>query len=324
MARFFVGFLLIQALLFGAELTPWAQTYFVVPWTHTLASLSADIVRFFDPRVAVWLPPAFFVWYLAGPLLAWPIALLTTAVAKIGFADIVQAVEQQGHLVVIVSTLKPTLSTTQSMASGVLSIELNVLLYSFGFPMLVALTLAAGQPRALRTLLLGYAVLAPFVTWGLIAEFLKHIVFDAGPGGRLADRLQVGAARGDRFRVPVRRADPADGCSSGVLGADPPALPRGPRCARACCESVALAAHHVTGPLESRDGGGLLRGGDQHEVRAERRQREHRHARCGERRSDAGEDAGLIERQGPVELERSPAAASSYPRGHLDLRADDR
>ena len=48
--------------------------------------------------------------------------------------------------------------------------------------MLVALTLAAGQPHALRTLLLGYAVLAPFVTWGLIAEFLKHIVFDAGPG----------------------------------------------------------------------------------------------------------------------------------------------
>ena len=51
MARFFVGFLLIQALLFGAELTPWAQTYFVVPWTNTLAALSADIVRLFDPQV---------------------------------------------------------------------------------------------------------------------------------------------------------------------------------------------------------------------------------------------------------------------------------
>ncbi|HSS71853.1 MAG TPA: exosortase H-associated membrane protein [Casimicrobiaceae bacterium] len=142
---------------------------------------AASIGRFVL-RVAVWLPPAFLVWYLAGPLLAWPIALLTAAVAKFGFADLVQAVEQQGHLVVIVSTLKPTLSTTQSMASGVLSIELNVLLYSFGFPMLVALTLAAGQPHALRTLLFGYAVLLPFVTWGLIAEFLKHIVFDAGPG----------------------------------------------------------------------------------------------------------------------------------------------
>jgi hypothetical protein len=141
---------------------------------------AASIGRFVL-RVAAWLPPAFLVWYLAGPLMAWPITLLTTIVAKIGFADIVQAVEQQGHLVVIVSTLKPALSTTQSVASGVVSIELNALLYSFGFPMLVALTLAAGQPRALRTLLLGYAVLAPFVTWGLVAEFLKHIVFDAGP-----------------------------------------------------------------------------------------------------------------------------------------------
>src|SRR5215468_7607523 len=132
-------------------------------------------------RVAAWLPPAFLVWYLAGALLVWPVALLTTVVAKIGFSDVVQAVEQQGHLITIVSTLKPTLSSTQSSASGVLTVELNALLYSFGFPMLVALTLAAGQPHALRTLLLGYAVLAPFVTWGLVAEFLKHIVFDTGP-----------------------------------------------------------------------------------------------------------------------------------------------
>jgi exosortase H (IPTLxxWG-CTERM-specific) len=51
MVRFFVGFLVLQALLFGAELTPWAQTYFVVPWTNTLAALSADIVRVFDPSV---------------------------------------------------------------------------------------------------------------------------------------------------------------------------------------------------------------------------------------------------------------------------------
>lgn len=132
-------------------------------------------------RVAAWLPLAFVVWYLAGPIFAWPIALLTSIVAKVGFADLVHSVEQQGHLITIVSTLKPTLATTQSLASGVLSIELNTLLYSFGFPMLAALTLAAKQPHLLRTLAVGYAVLAPFVTWGLIAEFLKRLVFDAGP-----------------------------------------------------------------------------------------------------------------------------------------------
>jgi exosortase H (IPTLxxWG-CTERM-specific) len=50
--RFFVLFVLLQAVLFGAELTPWAQQYFVVPWTDTLASLSAWLVTVFDPNVA--------------------------------------------------------------------------------------------------------------------------------------------------------------------------------------------------------------------------------------------------------------------------------
>jgi hypothetical protein len=131
--------------------------------------------------VAAWLPAAFVVWYLAGPIFAWPIALLTSIATKVCLADLVHGVEQQGHLITIVSTLKPTLATTQGAASGLVSIELNTLLYSFGFPMLAALTLAARQPRIVRTLGVGYVVLAPFVTWGLIAEFLKRIVFDAGP-----------------------------------------------------------------------------------------------------------------------------------------------
>jgi exosortase H (IPTLxxWG-CTERM-specific) len=49
--RFFIQFLLLQGVLFGAELTPWAQEYFVVPWTNTLAAVSARLVTFFDPNV---------------------------------------------------------------------------------------------------------------------------------------------------------------------------------------------------------------------------------------------------------------------------------
>jgi exosortase H (IPTLxxWG-CTERM-specific) len=51
MVRFFLAFLLVQAVLFGAELTPWAQRWFVTPWTDSLAAISADIVKVFDPRV---------------------------------------------------------------------------------------------------------------------------------------------------------------------------------------------------------------------------------------------------------------------------------
>ena len=51
MVRFFVWFLVLQASLFGLELTHWAQQWFVIPWTNTLASIAAGIVTQFDPHV---------------------------------------------------------------------------------------------------------------------------------------------------------------------------------------------------------------------------------------------------------------------------------
>ena len=51
MIRFFVLFVVVLAVLFGLELTPWAQEWFVVPWTNTLATISTSIVTMFDPNV---------------------------------------------------------------------------------------------------------------------------------------------------------------------------------------------------------------------------------------------------------------------------------
>ncbi len=51
MIRFFVLFLVLLALLFALELTPWAQAWFVVPWTNALAMISTSVVTLFDPNV---------------------------------------------------------------------------------------------------------------------------------------------------------------------------------------------------------------------------------------------------------------------------------
>ena len=51
MIRFFVLFLVLLALLFGLELTPWAQRWFVIPWTNALATISTSIVTLFDGGV---------------------------------------------------------------------------------------------------------------------------------------------------------------------------------------------------------------------------------------------------------------------------------
>ena len=51
MIRFFVLFMVLLALMFGLELTPWAQQWFVEPWTAALARISASLVTGFDPGV---------------------------------------------------------------------------------------------------------------------------------------------------------------------------------------------------------------------------------------------------------------------------------
>jgi exosortase H (IPTLxxWG-CTERM-specific) len=51
MIRFFVLFMALLALMFGLELTPFAQQWFVEPWTATLARVSAALVTGFDPGV---------------------------------------------------------------------------------------------------------------------------------------------------------------------------------------------------------------------------------------------------------------------------------
>jgi exosortase H (IPTLxxWG-CTERM-specific) len=51
MLRFFVLFVVMLAVLFGLELTPWVQQWFVLPWTSALASISTWIVTLFDGSV---------------------------------------------------------------------------------------------------------------------------------------------------------------------------------------------------------------------------------------------------------------------------------
>jgi exosortase H (IPTLxxWG-CTERM-specific) len=52
MLRFFLLFIVMLAVLFGLELTPWVQSWLVQPWTGALASIATSIVTLFDGNVA--------------------------------------------------------------------------------------------------------------------------------------------------------------------------------------------------------------------------------------------------------------------------------
>jgi hypothetical protein len=140
----------------------------------------SDSLPRFVLRVVAWLPLTFAVWYLAAPLLAWPVALLAELITRSTF-DWVKSVEQVGPLVTFVTSLKPDEGANPAGVKAVLSVESNVLLFSFGLPMLAALILAAQEPRRVWMLLIGYAVLLPFQTFSVVADFLKNAAILAGP-----------------------------------------------------------------------------------------------------------------------------------------------
>jgi hypothetical protein len=131
-------------------------------------------------RVVAWLPLAFAVWYLAAPLLVWPDALLAEFFTRSAF-DWVKGVEQTGPLITFITSLRPSLAPNLAGVKAIVSVESNALLFSFGLPMLAALILAAREPNRVRMLLIGYAVLLPFQTFSIVADFLKNVAILAEP-----------------------------------------------------------------------------------------------------------------------------------------------
>ena len=132
----------------------------------------------FIVTVLAWLPVAFVVWYFAAPVLLWPVKLLAEAVARAGFGDLVRAVEQSGSIVTFATTLKPG---TASVRGGEISVDVNMLLYSFGLPLYAALVLAARDAGWARRLTIGIVVLLPLSAWGVVADFLKNVAISSGP-----------------------------------------------------------------------------------------------------------------------------------------------
>jgi hypothetical protein len=132
----------------------------------------------FIMKVLSWLPATFALWYFAAPVLLWPVRLVAELVTRVAFADLVHAIERNGATLTFVTTLKPGSAIA---ASGQVAVDVDMLVYSFGLPLFAALVLAAREPGWLRRLVAGYAVLVPFIAWGVLADFLKNVAITSGP-----------------------------------------------------------------------------------------------------------------------------------------------
>ncbi|MCC6868172.1 MAG: hypothetical protein IT522_05060 [Burkholderiales bacterium] len=134
------------------------------------------LLRFVVVTLA-WLPAAFAAWYVLAPVILLPAELIVRGIARAFMGELVRGIEAHGGVVSFVTTLRPGAVD----AGGELSVDVNMLLYAFGLPLFVALTLAARQRPLWRTLAIGYVVLMPFIAWGVVADFLKNVAITAPP-----------------------------------------------------------------------------------------------------------------------------------------------
>jgi len=143
-----------------------------------VAGSSRGSLGAFVAKVFAWLPVTFVVWYFAAPVLLWPAAFIVELVTRWGLSDIVQGIERARAELTFATTLKPG---SASARAGEIAVAVDLLLYSFGLPLYAALVLAAKEPGWPRRLVVGYAVLMPFVAWGALADFLKNVAITMGP-----------------------------------------------------------------------------------------------------------------------------------------------
>ncbi len=138
--------------------------------------MKSPLARFVLVAVA-WLPLTFAAWYLLAPVILWPAQLLCDIVSRVAFGDLVRSVDARSATVTFITTLRPG----SVQGAGLVSVDVNMLLYAFGLPLFAALTLAARQTAWWRTLLIGYLAMLPFIAWGVLADFLKNVAITASP-----------------------------------------------------------------------------------------------------------------------------------------------
>jgi hypothetical protein len=141
----------------------------------------SDTIGRFVLRALAWVPPCFAVWYFAGPVVVQPAWWLTRLVARTALGRLFSDVERDGISMTFVTTLRPGQATTLAPASGIVTFDVNALIYTYGVPLIVALTLAARQPGKWPRLAVALAALVPFQAWGALSDALQTVAVGLGP-----------------------------------------------------------------------------------------------------------------------------------------------
>jgi hypothetical protein len=155
-------------------------------------------VHEFALKAALWLPLSFVVWFYGAVLWSWPAVRLArvvlTRVWPNLFSGLVQGadvLDASGHVVAhagYLLTLTTAVTVNVNGGVGVLEPTLNPMVYAYSLPLFVGLAMATplATGRRVMQIAIAFALIWVAQAFGIVAECLKFVAFEAGEPGREA------------------------------------------------------------------------------------------------------------------------------------------
>lgn len=155
-------------------------------------------VHEFALKAALWLPLSFVIWFYGAVLWSWPAVRLARVVLTRAwpdlFAGLVQGadvLDASGRVVAhagYLLTLTTAVTVDVNGAVGVLEPTLNPMVYAYSLPLFVGLAMATPLATGRRVLqiAIAFALIWTAQAFGIVAESLKFLAFEAGEPGRAA------------------------------------------------------------------------------------------------------------------------------------------
>jgi hypothetical protein len=151
--------------------------------------MTASPIRGFGLRAVLWLPLAFFLWFVLAEALVWPVIQLAgfalTSLWPSLFTDVVQS----GHTMDVgTRLLVDQVGADGRGGIGELVLTQNPLIYGYSLPLFSGLAMATpvvGRRRLVQ-FAIAFAVIWLAQALGVVAESLKLLGFDSGEAGAAA------------------------------------------------------------------------------------------------------------------------------------------
>ncbi|SDU30972.1 exosortase H-associated membrane protein [Halopseudomonas salegens] len=140
-----------------------------------MSTRDSGIANFFI-RILIFLGPALFIWSIARAPLSVPVGEAASWLVHLLFPDWANGVELEGTQLTLVTNLQ---FMHESGQRAILTPSVEVLNYTYGLPLLVALLIASNAPGLWWKAPLGALILIPFQLWGIAFAWLVAIAIHA-------------------------------------------------------------------------------------------------------------------------------------------------